>query len=130
MQLPRIVAGPEAAAELAAMPCDVVLNGITGSTGLSATLAALELDGSSLSPTRSRWWSAARWSPRPRSRVRLLLSTRTSALAQCLRGGAASEVDRLILTASGGPFRGLSREQMRDVTPNQALAHRPGTWAG
>ena len=42
VQLPRIVAGPEAAAELAAMPCDVVLNGITGSTGLSATLAALE----------------------------------------------------------------------------------------
>ena len=54
-----------------------------------------------------------------------------SALAQCLRGGAASEVDRLILTASGGPFRGLSREQMRDVTPNQALLpSRPGTWAG
>ena len=48
-----------------------------------------------------------------------------SALAQCLRGGAASEVDQLILTASGG-VRGLSREQMRDVTPNQALAHP--TW--
>src|SRR4029453_8456133 len=41
VQLPRILAGPEAAAELAAMPCDVVLNGITGSTGLAATLAAL-----------------------------------------------------------------------------------------
>ena len=49
-----------------------------------------------------------------------------SALAQCLRGGAAAEVDRLILTASGGPFRGLTREQMRDVTPQQALAHP--TW--
>ena len=42
VQLPRIVAGPEAAAELAAMPCDVVLNGITGSTGLTATLATLQ----------------------------------------------------------------------------------------
>ena len=49
-----------------------------------------------------------------------------SALAQCLRGGAASEVDRLILTASGGPFRGMTREQMGDVTPDQALAHP--TW--
>ena len=49
-----------------------------------------------------------------------------SALAQCLRGGAAAEVDRLILTASGGPFRGLTRDQMRNVTPDQALAHP--TW--
>ena len=49
-----------------------------------------------------------------------------SALAQCLRGGSAAEVDRLILTASGGPFRGWTREQMRDVTPEQALAHP--TW--
>ena len=49
-----------------------------------------------------------------------------SALAQCLRGGTADEVDRLVLTASGGPFRGRTREQMRDVTPAQALAHP--TW--
>ena len=49
-----------------------------------------------------------------------------SALAQALRGGAADEVDRLILTASGGPFRGRTREEMRDVTPEQALAHP--TW--
>jgi 1-deoxy-D-xylulose-5-phosphate reductoisomerase len=49
-----------------------------------------------------------------------------SALAQCLRGGSADEVGRLILTASGGPFRGRSREELRDVTPAQALAHP--TW--
>jgi 1-deoxy-D-xylulose-5-phosphate reductoisomerase len=50
-----------------------------------------------------------------------------SALAQCLRGGERDEVDRLVLTASGGPFRGRSRGEMRDVTPAEALAHP--TWA-
>jgi 1-deoxy-D-xylulose-5-phosphate reductoisomerase len=49
-----------------------------------------------------------------------------SALAQCLRGGAAAEVRRLVLTASGGPFRGRSRAELADVTPAQALAHP--TW--
>ncbi|HET8987492.1 MAG TPA: 1-deoxy-D-xylulose-5-phosphate reductoisomerase, partial [Humibacillus sp.] len=46
-----------------------------------------------------------------------------SAIAQCLRGGRAAEVRRLVVTASGGPFRGRSRAQLADVTPEQALAH-------
>ena len=50
-----------------------------------------------------------------------------SAIAQCLRGGSAAEVDRLVLTASGGPFRGWSAEQLRDVTPEQAGKHP--TWS-
>ena len=49
-----------------------------------------------------------------------------SALAQCLRGGTADEVRRLVLTASGGPFRGRARADLHDVTPDQALAHP--TW--
>ena len=49
-----------------------------------------------------------------------------SALAQCLRGGSRGEVRRLVLTASGGPFRGRSREELHDVTPAEALAHP--TW--
>ena len=49
-----------------------------------------------------------------------------SALAQCLRGGTPEEVRRLVLTASGGPFRGRSREDLREVTPEEALAHP--TW--
>ena len=49
-----------------------------------------------------------------------------SALAQCLRGGRASEVARLVLTASGGPFRGRHRDELTGVTPEQALAHP--TW--
>jgi 1-deoxy-D-xylulose-5-phosphate reductoisomerase len=49
-----------------------------------------------------------------------------SAIAQCLRGGRADEVRRLVLTASGGPFRGRRRAELADVTPEQALAHP--TW--
>ncbi len=49
-----------------------------------------------------------------------------SALAQCLRGGTADEVRRLVLTASGGPFRGRTRAELAEVTPEQALAHP--TW--
>jgi 1-deoxy-D-xylulose-5-phosphate reductoisomerase len=49
-----------------------------------------------------------------------------SAIAQCLFAGTHAEVRRLILTASGGPFRGRSRDQLGDVTPQQALAHP--TW--
>ncbi len=46
-----------------------------------------------------------------------------SAIAQCLRGGRADEVRRLVVTASGGPFRGRDRAELQDVTPEQALAH-------
>ena len=49
-----------------------------------------------------------------------------SAIAQCLRSGTAAEVDRLVLTASGGPFRGKTREELHDVSPQDALAHP--TW--
>lgn len=49
-----------------------------------------------------------------------------SAIWQALRSGTRAEVDRLVITASGGPFRGMSREELREVTPAQALAHP--TW--
>ena len=50
-----------------------------------------------------------------------------SALAQCLRGGTADEVAKLVLTASGGPFRGWTADRLEDVTPEQAGAHP--TWS-
>ena len=53
-----------------------------------------------------------------------------SAIAQSLRGGRAEEVRRLVVTASGGPFRGRSREELRSVTPDQALAHPNSRWGG
>jgi 1-deoxy-D-xylulose-5-phosphate reductoisomerase len=127
VQLPRILGGPDAAAELAAMKCDVVLNGITGSTGLAATLAALEAGRTlALANKESLVVGGPLVTQAARPDQIVAVDSEHSALAQCLRGGAASEVDRLILTASGGPFRGRSHEEMIDVTPDQALAHP--TW--
>ncbi|MCW2809669.1 MAG: dxr [Friedmanniella sp.] len=127
MKLPKILAGPDAATQLAAWPCDVVLNGITGSTGLAPTLAALSAgrvlalaNKESLVIGGSLVTSAAA----PGQIV--AVDSEHSALAQCLRGGRAEEVDRLVLTASGGPFRGRSRAEMAAVTPAEALAHP--TW--
>jgi 1-deoxy-D-xylulose-5-phosphate reductoisomerase len=127
VQLPRILAGPDAAAELAATPCDVILNGITGSTGLAATLAALQAGRIlALANKESLVVGGPLVTRAARPDQIVAVDSEHSALVQCLRGGAASEVDRLILTASGGPFRGMTREQMGDVTPDQALAHP--TW--
>jgi 1-deoxy-D-xylulose-5-phosphate reductoisomerase len=127
VRLPGIIAGPEAATELAAYPCDVVLNGITGSTALGPTLAALR-SGRILALANKE--SLVVGGPLVLAAAApdqiVAVDSEHSAIAQCLRGGRASEVDRLVLTASGGPFRGRSRHQMADVTPAEALAHP--TW--
>jgi len=126
--LPRILAGPDAATELAKVPCHVVLNGITGSAGLRPTLAALEAGPIlALANKESLVVGGALVTDAAKPGQIVAVDSEHSALAQALRGGTAAEVDRLILTASGGPFRGRTREQMHDVTPEQALAHP--TWA-
>ncbi|HEY0239281.1 MAG TPA: 1-deoxy-D-xylulose-5-phosphate reductoisomerase [Friedmanniella sp.] len=126
-RLPRIIAGPDAATELAAYPCDVVLNGITGSTALRPTLAALR-SGAVLALANKE--SLVVGGPLVLAAAApdqiVAVDSEHSAIAQCLRGGRAVEVDRLVLTASGGPFRGRTRAEMTDVTPAQALAHP--TW--
>lgn len=128
MTLPRILAGPDAAAQLAAYPCDVVLNGITGSTGLAATLATLTAGTTLALANKESLVVGGRLVTQAAAPGQIVaVDSEHSALAQCLRGGTPGEVDRLILTASGGPFRGRTREQMADVTPEQAMAHP--TWA-
>jgi len=106
---------------------DVVINGITGSVGLGPTLAALE-SGAVLAlankeslivggPLVTKLAAPGQIVP---------VDSEHSAIAQCLRAGDAAEVRRLVLTASGGPFRGRSRDRLQDVTPREALAHP--TW--
>ena len=126
--VPKILAGPDAAAELAAWPCDTVLNGMTGSVGLAPTLAALSA-GRTLALANKE--SLVAGGPLVQAAVQrpgqlVPVDSEHSALAQCLRGGRAGEVRRLVLTASGGPFRGRSRRELADVTPEQAMAHP--TW--
>src|SRR3954451_9329690 len=124
-----VLAGPEAATELTATtPADTVLNGITGSRGLGPTLAALEA-GATLALANKE--SLVAGGPLVTSAAKpgqiVPVDSEHSALAQCLRGGRADEVRRLVLTASGGPFRGRSRDDLHDVTPREALAHP--TWS-
>ena len=123
--LPKILAGPEAAVEVAGWPCDVVLNGMTGSIGLAPTLAALQA-GRTVALANKESLVAGGPLVTPYRDQLVPVDSEHSALAQCLRGGRASEVRRLVLTASGGPFRGRSRDELGDVTPEQALAHP--TW--
>jgi 1-deoxy-D-xylulose 5-phosphate reductoisomerase len=124
---PQVLAGPDAVCEVAAWPCDVVLNGVTGAAGLRATLAALDA-GRVLALANKE--SLIIGGPLVTSRAKpgqiVPVDSEHSTIAQCLRAGRESEVKRLVLTASGGPFRGWSRDQLSDVTPKQALAHP--TW--
>jgi 1-deoxy-D-xylulose-5-phosphate reductoisomerase len=122
-----VLAGPEAVCHLAGLPCDVVLNGVTGAAGLRATLAALDA-GRTLALANKE--SLIIGGPLVTSRAKpgqiVPVDSEHSTIDQCLRAGANSEVKRLVLTASGGPFRGWPRERLEAVTPEQALAHP--TW--
>ncbi len=124
----EVLAGPDAATELTATAgADTVLNGITGSVGLGPTLAALA-SGATLALANKEslvaGGSLVTGAAAPGQIVPV--DSEHSALAQCLRGGRAEEVERLVLTASGGPFRGRRRAELADVTVAEALAHP--TW--
>jgi 1-deoxy-D-xylulose-5-phosphate reductoisomerase len=124
---PEIIAGPDASTRIAAVKADVVLNGITGSIGLAPTLAALESGATlALANKESLIVGGSLVKAAAAEGQIVPVDSEHSAIAQCLRSGTAAEVDRLILTASGGPFRGRNREQLFAVTPEEALAHP--TW--
>ncbi len=119
--------GAEASAEAASRPCDVVLNGITGAVGLGATLATLDAGNTlALANKESLIMGGPLVLERAKPGQIVPVDSEHSALAQCLRGGTAAEVRRLVLTASGGPFRGRTRGELSGVTLDQALAHP--TW--
>ncbi|MFJ6279350.1 1-deoxy-D-xylulose-5-phosphate reductoisomerase [Arthrobacter subterraneus] len=125
---PDILTGPDASARLAASPeADVVLNAITGSIGLAPTLAALK-QGHLLALANKEslivGGQLVKDAAGPGQIVPV--DSEHSAIAQALRSGTPDEVRRLILTASGGPFRGRTRAEMESVTPAEALAHP--TW--
>jgi 1-deoxy-D-xylulose-5-phosphate reductoisomerase len=119
--------GEEASIRAAKMPVDVVLNGITGAVGLRPTLAALDAGNVlALANKESLIIGGPLVTKKAEPGQIVPVDSEHSALAQCLRGGTASEVRRLVLTASGGPFRDRTSEQLAQVTPAQALAHP--TW--
>jgi 1-deoxy-D-xylulose-5-phosphate reductoisomerase len=125
--LPTVLAGPDAIAEVAAWPADVVLNGVTGFNGLAATLAALRAGRIlALANKESLITGGPLIAGLAGPGQIVPVDSEHSAIAQCLRSGSAGEVARLVLTASGGPFRGRTRAELEDITPEQALAHP--TW--
>jgi 1-deoxy-D-xylulose-5-phosphate reductoisomerase len=126
-KLPEVIAGADAIAELAARPCDVVLNAVTGAVGLGATLAALRAGRVlALANKESLIMGGPLVAGIAAPGQIVPVDSEHSAIAQCLRGGRAAEVGRLIITASGGPFLHRNSAELADVTPEQALAHP--TW--
>ena len=121
--------GPDASTRLAAFEkADVVLNAITGAAGLEPTLATLGAGITLALANKESLVIGGRLVMDAAAPGQIVaVDSEHSAFAQALRAGKKSEVRRLILTASGGPFRGRSRAELGDVTPDQAMAHP--TWA-
>ncbi len=129
---PTVLAGPDAATEVAALAADVVLNGMTGSIGLRPTLAALEAGTVLALANKESLVIAGRLLmelAREHGASIVPVDSEHSALAQCLRGGTADEVRRLVLTASGGPFRGRRRTSSPPSRPSRRSRTRRGAWA-
>ncbi|HKP40290.1 MAG TPA: 1-deoxy-D-xylulose-5-phosphate reductoisomerase [Mycobacterium sp.] len=122
-------AGPEAVTRLVGdTEADVVLNALVGALGLEPTLAALAT-GARLALANKE--SLVAGGPLVLKAARpgqiVPVDSEHSAMAQCLRGGTPDEVEKIVLTASGGPFRGWTAKQLERVTPQQAGAHP--TWS-
>jgi 1-deoxy-D-xylulose-5-phosphate reductoisomerase len=122
----QVIDGPHASTEVAAITCDVVLNAITGSIGLAPTLAALRV-GNTLALANKESLVAGGEMVMALAKPGQLLpvDSEHSALWQALKSGTKNEISKLILTASGGPFR--DRDDLSTVTVAEALAHP--TWA-
>ena len=121
--------GPDAATRIVEeTAADVVLNALVGALGLKPTLAALH-SGARLALANKE--SLVAGGPLVLAAAApgqiVPVDSEHSALAQCLRSGSADEVARLVLTASGGPFRGWTAQALESVTPEQAGAHP--TWS-
>ena len=124
----EVWAGPDASTRLAAIEADVVLNAITGAAGLEPTLAALQAGTTLALANKESLVIGGRLVTEAAAPGQIVaVDSEHSAVAQALRAGRADEVRRLILTASGGPFRGRARADLTSVTPEQAMAHP--TWA-
>jgi 1-deoxy-D-xylulose-5-phosphate reductoisomerase len=127
-EMPRILAGPDAVTDLiAGTPADIVLNAITGSRGLAPTLSALDAGATLALANKESLIAGGPLVLKAAKPGQIVpVDSEHSAIAQCLRGGEPHEVARLVLTASGGPFRGRKRADLAGVGVRDAMAHP--TW--
>ncbi len=124
----EVVAGTEGLAHIATL-AKVAVNGVVGFAGLSVTLAALDAGRRLALANKESIIAGAplvQWARRTPGAEILPVDSEHCAIHQCLRTGSADEVARLLVTASGGPFRGRTKEELADVGVAEALAHP--TW--
>jgi 1-deoxy-D-xylulose-5-phosphate reductoisomerase len=121
----KVIDGDNSSVEIAALPCDIVLNGISGSIGLGPTLSALAV-GNKVALANKESLVAGGELVMKYGRDKLIpVDSEHSAVFQAMLAGNESDVKKLILTASGGPFR--DRSDLSDVTVADALNHP--TWS-
>jgi 1-deoxy-D-xylulose-5-phosphate reductoisomerase len=121
-----LAAGPDAVVEAAARPAEWTMAAIVGAAGLRSTLAALERGGTLALANKESLVCAADlvMAAAARGGARLLpVDSEHNAVFQCLQGDDSRGIERIVLTASGGPFRDWPLERMARVTPDQALKH-------
>ena len=124
----KIVVGENASADIAGLSCDVVLNGITGAAGLPATISALKSGAKLALANKESLVIGGKLVLDIAGEEQIIpVDSEHSALAQCLRGEDKSQIKKLILTASGGPFRGKSKIELEKVSLEETLKHP--TWA-
>ena len=126
---PRVLVGPDSVRELIeTTPADIVLNGIDGEQGLAATLSALATGARLALANKESLIAGGPLVLRAAGPDQIVpVDSEHSALAQCLRAGRAADVAKLVVTASGGPFRGRTRAELAEVTVADALKHP--TWS-
>jgi 1-deoxy-D-xylulose-5-phosphate reductoisomerase len=124
----QIVAGKDSSAEIASLECDVVLNGITGAAGLAATISALKAGSKLALANKESLVIGGKLVLDLAGENQIIpVDSEHSALAQCLRGENKDQVKKLILTASGGPFRGKTKSELEKVSLEETLKHP--TWS-
>ena len=125
-KLPEILVGKEGLSQLASMECDLVLNSLVGISGLAPTVSAI-LAGSDIALANKETLVSGGQLVMELARQRGVkitpVDSEHSAIYQCLKGSSRSEVRRILLTGSGGPFRGRTIDELRDVSVEEALAH-------
>jgi len=121
----QVIDGDNSSVEIAALPCDIVLNGITGSIGLGPTLSALGVGNKVALANKESLVAGGELVMKYGADRIIPVDSEHSAIYQALLAGKRSEVKKLILTASGGPFR--EKADLSDVTVADALNHP--TWS-
>lgn len=122
----KILAGSDGLCELAALPCDKVVNAVVGMAGLLPTLAAISV-GNNIALANKETLVAGGELVMNAAREKNVeitpIDSEHSAIYQCLLGAGDNKISKIILTASGGPFFGKTRAELENITREQALNH-------